>query len=213
MGGKSWFSTLDQGKAYHQGFVTPDSRPLTAFITPWGLYEWVRIPFGLINAPAKFQRFMEDCLGDLRDDICIPYLDDIIVFSKSFDDHVEDIRQVLRRLKSRGVKLKPSKCRLFEKEVVFLGRIVSEQGYRMDPKGTDAIKQLKDVPPRTVGEVRKLVGLLGVYRRQIPNFSKIAKPIYDLLNDSDKTKTRRLKPIRSTIIQNTRSLEGRASKT
>ena len=188
LGGKSWFSTLDQGKAYHQGFVTPDSRPLTAFITPWGLYEWVRIPFGLMNAPANFQRFMEDCLGDLRDDICIPYLDDIIVFSKSFDDHVEHIRQVLRRLRSRGVKLKPSKCRLFQKEVVFLGRIVSEQGYRMDPKGTDAVKQLKDVPPRTVGEVRKLVGLLGVYRRQIPNFSKIAKPIYDLLSDPDKIK-------------------------
>ena len=180
--GKSWFSVLDQGKAYHQGFIGKDSQPLTAFITPWGLYEWIRIPFGLRNAPANFQRFMEHCLGALRDEMCIPYLDDVIVFSASFDEHIEHLRRVLQRLKSHGVKLKPKKCELFKREVTFLGRIISQDGYQMDPKATRAVTDLKNVTPKTVGEVRRVVGLLGVYRRHIKNFAKIAKPTYDLLN-------------------------------
>ena len=181
LGGKSWFSVLDQDKAYHQGFIGEKSQHLTAFITPWGLYEWVRIPFGLMNAPANFQRFMENALGDLRDDICIPYLDDIIVFSNSFADHIEHLRKVLRRLRSHGVKLKPSKCTLFKREVYFLGRIVSHDGYRMDPKATSAVEAWRNTKPRTVGDIRKLMGFLGVYRRHIKNFAQKAKPMYELL--------------------------------
>ena len=177
VGGNAWFSTLDRGKAYHQGFVSPESQPLTAFATPWGLYEWVRIPFGLTIAPASFQRFMEGCLGDLRDQVCIPYLDDIIVFSKSFDEHVEHVRQVLQRLKMHGVKLKPSKCKLFHREVSFFGRVISKSGYRIDPKATEAVTKLKGSIPMTVGEVRRLVSLLGVYRRHVKDFAKIAKSI------------------------------------
>ena len=143
LGGNSWFSVLDQGKAYHQGFLKTESQPLTAFITPWGLYEWVRIPFGLCNEPASFQRFMETCLEDLRDDICVPYLDDIIVFSKSFDEHIEHLRKVLQRLKVHGVKLKPRKCTMFKREVLFLGRIVSEEGYKLDPSTVAPILRMK----------------------------------------------------------------------
>ena len=188
LGGNSWFSTLDQGKAYHQGFVSPKSQPLTAFVTPWGLYEWVRIPFGLTNAPASFQRFMEGCLGEIRDQICIPYLDDIIVFSKTFEEHVERVRLVLQKLQQHGVKLKPGKCKLFKRQVSFLGRIVSEDGYRIDPKTTEAVTRLKESTPRTVREVRRIIGLLGVYRRHIKNFSKIAKPIYELFDGKLTTK-------------------------
>lgn len=182
LGGKSWFSVLDQGKAYHQGFIGEPCQHLTAFITPWGLYEWVRIPFGLKNAPANFQRFMENCLGELRDDICIPYLDDVIVFSNSFSEHIEHLRKVLQRLREHGVKLKPKKCNLFKREVSFLGRIISKDGYRIDPKATCAVQEWKERTPQTIGDVRRLMGLLGVYRRHIPNFSQTAKPIYDLLN-------------------------------
>ena len=181
LGGNSWFSVLDQGKAYHQGFISPESQPATAFITPWGLYEWIRIPFGLSNAPAAFQRFMENCLGDLRDEICIPYLDDIIVFSATFDEHLQHLRKVLQRLREHGVKLKPKKCKLFQREVVFLGRVVSEDGYHLDPSGIKPVLHLKESTPKTVNDVRKVMGFLNHYRRYIKDFSKIAKPIYDLI--------------------------------
>ena len=123
---------------------------------------------------------MEDTIGDLKDEICVPYLDDVLVFSNSFADHIEHLRKVLRRLREHGVKLKPSKCGLFKCEVSFLGRIVSENGYHMDPKATRAVEVWKNTTPRTVGDVRKLTGFLGVYRRHIKTAQK-AKPLYDHL--------------------------------
>ena len=190
LGGNAWFSVLDQGKAYHQGFVSENSQPLTAFITPWGLYEWKRIPFGLRNAPGAFQRFMENCLGDLRDEVCIPYLDDVIVFSKTFDGHLDNLRRVLRRLSENGVKLKPRKCNMFRQEVNFLGRIISPEGYKLDPESIKPILHLQKSTPQTVGDVRRLLGLLGYYRRYIKNFSSIAKPLYDLLATSEKRQSK-----------------------
>ncbi|RXN39630.1 Retrovirus-related Pol poly from transposon [Labeo rohita] len=181
LGGYSWFSILDQNKAYHQGFIDKDSRNVTAFTTPWGLYEWVRIPFGLSNAPAAFQRSMEEMLDTLRDECCIPYLDDVLCYAKTFDEHVEGVRKVLRALQKHGVKLRPEKCELFRSEVRYVGRLVSAQGVRIDPKDLDAVRLLASKTPQTVGDVRKLMGFLGYYRSYIQDFSRIAKPIYELL--------------------------------
>ena len=152
---------------------------------------------------------LEDCTGGistlygtllvgLRDDVCIPFIDDIIVFSQTFEDHVNHIRRVLRRLREHGVKLKPRKCRLFKQEVNYLGQIVSAAGYRLDHSNEEVVRTLKDSKPSTVGEVRRLLGLLGYYRRYIQNFARIAHPLFQLLqaasedvvNPAHKTKKR-----------------------
>lgn len=154
---------------------------MIAFISPWGLHEWVRIPFGLCNAPAAFQRSMEEMLISLQDECCIPYLDDILCYSKSFSDHVCAVRLVLRALQCHGVKLRPTKCKVFKSEVRYVGRLVSADGVRMDPKDIQAVMSLREKRPSTVGEVCQLLGFLSYYRMYIQDFSRVAKPLYELL--------------------------------
>ena len=132
---------------------------------------------------------MEDCLEGTRDDICIPYLDDVIFFSRAFERHVEHVRTVIRRLRQHSVKFKAKNCKLFKREVHCLGRIVSEQGYKRDPSNIEAVLSLREKQPRTVGEVRQLMGLLGYYRRYIPDFAQLARPLLDLhLSNEPKAK-------------------------
>ena len=133
---------------------------------------------------------MEQCLEGLRDDLCVPYLDDVIVCSKDFDSHLADIQKVLRRLRENGIKLKPSKCELFKDCVKYLGYIVSHDGYQIDTSNVRSINMLRQSNPKTVGEVRRLLGLLNYYRKYVENFSKIASPIFDLLKKFESSKTK-----------------------
>ena len=174
LGGNSCFSRLEQGKAYHQGYIEPSSQHLTASTTPWGLYDWVCIPLGLKNAPGEYQRFMKRYLGELRDNICILYLDDVICFSKTFEDHLDHLHKVFQKLREHGVKLEPSKCKISKCEVSCLGRIFSADGYHSDPAGLQSVKSLASIPPKTLGDSLRLLGLLGYYRRYRRDSARIA---------------------------------------
>ena len=184
--GSCIFSVLDLSRAYYQGYMAPSSCAKTAFVTPWGFYEWVRIPFGLSNAVPTFQRFMEKLLEDYRDHFALPYLDDTIVHGKSVSEHIEQIRKVLRKFQEKGLKLNPSKCELFKREVGYLGRVVNEEGYRMDEDSVKAVKELANKTFQTVGQVRKLMGLMSYHRRYVQSFAEIAKPLNELLADQTK---------------------------
>ena len=124
---------------------------------------------------------METTLHDFRDDFAIPYLDDVIIFSKSFDDYVEHSRRILCKFKEKGLKLKLSKCSFFQHEVKYLGRRVNKDGYRMDTESIEAVQALKEKIPATTAEVRKLLGLVGYHRNSVQDFARIAKPLTDLL--------------------------------
>ena len=201
LGGQEYFSTLDMAKAYHQGYVSEEFRKYTAFSTPWGLYEWIRIPMGISTAPPAFQRFINQTLVGLRDKVCMAYLDDILIYGRTFEEQANNLQLVLQRLKSRGIKLRADKCKLFLKEVRYLGRLISKHGHRPDPADTAALEKFR-IPPKTIGELRTLLGFLGYYRSYVRDFSKKFQPIYQLLQTKHKTES---KPDKKPAQKNSKS--------
>ena len=126
---------------------------------------------GISNSPPVFQRFINQVLTGLRDKVCVAYLDDILVYGKSFEAQLHNLRLVLRKLKAHGVKLRADKCLLFREEVRYLGRLVSKNGHRPDPADSEALEKFR-TPPKTIGELRTLLGFLGYYRSYVQDFSK-----------------------------------------
>ncbi len=180
LSGSRCFSTLDLKAGYWQVEVAEQDKQKTAFtVGPLGFYEFNRLPFGLSNAPATFQRLMETSMGDLYLTQCLLYLDDIIVYSADFDQHLERLENVFRRLSDHGLKLKPSKCTLFHSEVKYLGHVIGKDGIKTDP---EKIATVKDWPvPQNVKDLRKFLGFSGFYRKFVKDYSKIARPLYSLL--------------------------------
>ena len=129
----SFFSTLDLASGYWQVEVKKEDRPKTAFSVPFGLYEFQTMPFGLGNAPATFQHVIQKVLQDLVPDVCLVYLDDVIVFGKTAEEHLSNLEKVFRRIREVGLTLKPTKCHFLCPEVCYLGHIVSAEGVRTDP--------------------------------------------------------------------------------
>ena len=182
--GGGYFSTMDLQSGYWQVPVHPEDASKTAFTSTHGLFQFNVMPFGLCNAPAIFERLMECVLAGLQWNICLIYIDDIIVFSKSMEEHLNHVDQVLQRIKDAGLKLSPKKCHFFCEQVVFLGHIVSKDGISTDPSKTEAVKEWPQ--QTTVTEVRSFLGTCSYYRKFIRDFSSIAKPLHRLTEKTTK---------------------------
>ena len=190
LGGNKYYSVLDMKSGYYQVEIEETHKERTAFtVGPLGFFEYNRMPFGLSNAPATYQRLMEDCLGDLHLNICLVYIDDLIVFSKSFEEHIRRLELVLHRLGECGLKLAPQKCEFFKRKVKYVGHVVSEQGIEADPEKVDKIKHWPT--PTNPEQVRQFLGFAGYYRKFVKDFSKIAKPLSELMPRSAMKKSRR----------------------
>lgn len=181
LSGAKHFSTMDLASAYNQVEVDPADRHKTAFTTPMGLFEYTRMPYGLTNAPATFQRLMQIVFREDLLQTLIVYLDDIIVYSNNIDEHLSRLRTVLSKLRQHGLKIEPKKCQFFCQRVTYLGHIVAADGVTTDPSKTEAVA--KWPRPKTLKELRSFLGFCSYYRRFVSGFAKIAKPLHQLVSE------------------------------
>ena len=182
LAGTKYFSTLDLASGYWQIEIDSDSQPKTAFATHCGLHEFKVMPFGLKNAPAVFQRLMQQVLADLnlpdQPEFVSVYIDDLLVFSRTLEEHIQHLKMVIARLLDYKLKLKSVKCKFIRQEVTYLGHTITPQGLKT---GEENIRAVKEFPvPCDVHEVRRFLGLASYYRRFVPCFAKIAHPLHAL---------------------------------
>lgn len=174
-GEAQYFSTLDLAARYWQIELDPETSAKSAFVTHRGLHEFVRMPFGMCNAPATFQRLMEVVLAGLLWKSCFAYIDDVLVYSQTFEDHLHHLYQVLARLRQAGLRLKAKKCLFLRSEVPYLGHVVTQEGIKPDPTKTEKVKHYPT--SKDVSEVRQFLGLASYYRF-VPEFARIASPLF-----------------------------------
>ena len=180
MVGARFFSMMDLKSGFWQVKMSEKSRQYTAFtVGSMGIFEFLRMPYGLCNALATFQWLMQNCLGELNLTYALIYLDDVIVFSRTEEDHLIQLRAVFERFREHGLKLKPSKCHFLQKEITFLGHKVSEEGMKPREEGLRSIAEM--APPRNYTEIRRFLGTTGFFRCFIKNYTCIARPLNDLL--------------------------------
>ena len=185
--GVTHYSMFHMNSGFWQVPMDEESKQYTAFtLGSMGLYDCEHMPFGLCNAPPTLQRLMLNCLGELNLTYCLIYLDDVIVFSWTEEEHLERMRAVFDCLREHGLKLKPSKCDMFKTEINYLAHHVSKKGVLPSKKNLEAIAECP--PPDTYTKVKSFVGLVGHYRCFIKGFANIATPQYDLTSRENKDK-------------------------
>jgi hypothetical protein len=178
LGGSVWFSTVDLRSGYHQVAMDQEDARKAAFVTRRGTFAFTVMPFGLCNAPATFQRLMDHAMVGLNFEVCLVYLDDIIVFSPDVETHLDRLEQLFVRLRQANLKLKPSKCHFLQSSVEFLGYFVSGNGISTDPHKVEVVQNWPT--PTKLREVRSFLGLCSYYRRFVEGFSTLAEPLHAL---------------------------------
>ena len=174
-----FFSTIDLIQGFFQQVIDEESRPITAFTFEGGQYCFKRLPMGLKNSPASYTRLLQLILRGIQYEICLCYIDDIVIYSQRFDDHLGHIDQVLQRLIKANLKVKIQKCCFAKSEISFLGNRLSSKGWSPDPEKTRVIREYQ--APKTKKELRRWLGMIGFYRKFIPHYAVLAAPLYKLL--------------------------------
>lgn len=183
LGKAKFFTSLDMLSGFHQLSIDPESVPKTAFVTPEGHYEFLRMPFGLANAPAAFQRAINKALGKLKDNVALVYMDDILVPSISIEEGLESLEKVLGALQEAGFSLNLKKCHFFQEKLDYLGQEVSSKGIR---PGSQKVEALTKAPsPANVKQVRQFMGLAGYFRKYVPEFASRTACITKLTRNNE----------------------------
>lgn len=180
-----FISTLDLRSGYWQVEMDEDSKDKTAFITHKGLFEFNVMPFGLTNAPATFQRLMDMVLAGLKWQCCLVYIDDVVIYSPTFEQHLVDLEKVFQALKSANLTLKLSKCQFCRQEMRYLGHVITPNGIKPDPDLVEAVTKFPQ--PKKVKDVQSFLGLTGYYRRFIKDYARIAEPLLEQLRNAQRT--------------------------
>jgi hypothetical protein len=186
LAGAKVFSKVDLHSGYHQIKIRPEDVPKTTFSTRYGLYEYLVMSFGLTHAPAHFMYLMNSVFMSEVDKFVVIFIDDILIYSKNEEEHAQHLRVILQRLRGHQLYAKFSKCAFWLKEVPFLGHVISVEGIAVDPSKVQEVLECKS--PKLVTQICSFLGLAGYYHRFIPNFSKIAKPMTQLLEKDAKFK-------------------------
>ena len=174
----NYITALDLMMAFHQIPISEKSKELTAFLTPFGKFAYKRLSMGLKNSARSCQMVVDLVLQGLQFKNCICYIDDIVVFSQTFDQHLKDLGEVLSRISAAGLKLKPTKCIVAAPEVPFLGHILNHEGIKPNPQKVEAIHKIK--PPKNRTQIRRFLGMTGFYRKFIPDYATRARVLYTL---------------------------------
>ena len=187
-----WVTSIDISWSYWNTEIEPSHRSRTAFtVGSLGHFQWNRMAFGLTCAPSTQQKLMSRILKPYLMRCCVVYVDDVLIFSNSFEQHLKDVENVMKCIAKAGLKLKPEKCKFFKKSVEFLGHIVCEEGIRTNPSYVSAVQEYP--VPTCVKDVERFLGLCGYYRRFIQSYSTIAKPLLQLLEGRQTRRTKESK--------------------